>query len=479
MGLRRYETAIFVCAIIATLAIEAKISNSIAAEAITQLKTSSGLLVARQAIGRDCGPKATLDETCKALYLNDKVILAEHDLGITAVFPSNNNPLLVSIGTWTGGNACCGEDYILDFTKTPPLKLKGFGFGSDISRTKSGVVFQMFAGWDALGDELVGTYSYELGSGQPVKIRAVPVHKSSPLESKERSDDILADPMTRAPILNLIGKDQFAKFRSDMGISDPLRKIDGNVILGSGCMPHGCSSDYSMFVIDVIDNLAWAVEGEEDATGNPTVRIWGVLTPNDVVPLREIRGWLAQHRVPQWKASFVPLPDSVAQLYKRPRKTVAKIEAPQSLSESKTQDAPMRPNLPQPPSGEHLAIPLQKEGGTFVVAVSINGQITLKFTIDSGAADVSIPADVVMTLLRTGTLTREDFLGTQTYRLADGSTVPSQTFRIRSLKVGDRVVENVTGSVASVAGTLLLGQSFLSRFKSWSIDNQRQVLLLD
>ena len=36
--------------------------------------------------------------------------------------------------------------------------------------------------------------------------------------------------------------------------------------------------------------------------------------------------------------------------------------------------------------------------------------------------------------------------------------------------VGDVVVENVTGSVAPAQGSLLLGQSFLGRFKSWSID---------
>ena len=49
------------------------------------------------------------------------------------------------------------------------------------------------------------------------------------------------------------------------------------------------------------------------------------------------------------------------------------------------------------------------EGGTFVVPVRINDQITLKFVIDSGAADVSVPADVVMTLLRTGTITECGF----------------------------------------------------------------------
>jgi predicted aspartyl protease len=84
-----------------------------------------------------------------------------------------------------------------------------------------------------------------------------------------------------------------------------------------------------------------------------------------------------------------------------------------------------------------------------------------------------------MTLVRTGTITESDFLGNQTYRLADGSTVPSRRFVIRSLKVGDRVLEDVTGGIAPVAGSLLLGQSFLSRFKSWSIDNQRQALILN
>ena len=122
---------------------------------------------------------------------------------------------------------------------------------------------------------------------------------------------------------------------------------------------------------------------------------------------------------------------------------------------------------------------LVQDGGTFAVPVTINGQLTLKFVVDSGASDVSIPADVVMTLLRTDTITEADFLGRQTYRLADGSTLPSQQFTIRSLKVGDRVLENVIGSIAPVSGSLLLGQSFLSRFRSWSIDNERHALVLN
>jgi len=120
-----------------------------------------------------------------------------------------------------------------------------------------------------------------------------------------------------------------------------------------------------------------------------------------------------------------------------------------------------------------------RDGGVYVVPVLINGAITLDFVVDSGAADVTIPADVVMTLMRTGTLKKTDFLGEQTYTLADGSSAPSQTFRIRSLKIGNRVLENVDGSVSSVKGDLLLGQSFLGRFKTWSVDNSNHSLLLE
>ena len=124
-------------------------------------------------------------------------------------------------------------------------------------------------------------------------------------------------------------------------------------------------------------------------------------------------------------------------------------------------------------------VPLKPSGGTFIVPVTVNNTLQLAFTIDSGASDVTVPADVVLTLVRTGTISDTDFKGKRSYTLADGSSVQSRVFNIRSLTVGDRVLENVTGSVASVSGSLLLGQSFLRRFRSWSIDNQRMVLVLE
>jgi hypothetical protein len=127
---------------------------------------------------------------------------------------------------------------------------------------------------------------------------------------------------------------------------------------------------------------------------------------------------------------------------------------------------------------DQQSIKMERSGGVYVVNVRFNDTITLPAIVDSGASDVSIPADIVSTLMRTKTITGDDFLGAQTYILADGSKVPSHRFRIRSLKVGNRTVENVAAGIASVKGDILLGQSFLSKFKSWSVDNEQHTLIL-
>ena len=124
-------------------------------------------------------------------------------------------------------------------------------------------------------------------------------------------------------------------------------------------------------------------------------------------------------------------------------------------------------------------IALLRVGRAFKVHVVINGRMETDALVDSGATYVSIPADVISKLKLTGTLTDNDFTGTEAFLLADGSIVPAQTFRLQSLKVGNRVVENVIANSARPGAPFLLGLSFLTKFKSWSIDNDRGVLVLE
>ena len=129
------------------------------------------------------------------------------------------------------------------------------------------------------------------------------------------------------------------------------------------------------------------------------------------------------------------------------------------------------------PAGSE-SIQLERHGGTYMVPVRINKAITLPFILDSGSADVAIPADVFSTLLRTGTVMTSDFIGTGVYRLADGSETPSERFILHELGVGHYIVTSVIANVVPVKGDPLLGQSFLSKLPKWAIDNVRHVLIL-
>ena len=183
----------------------------------------------------------------------------------------------------------------------------------------------------------------------------------------------------------------------------------------------------------------------------------------------EGQGWLVDNPRKGW-VSLTRLGEAVAKLKRK--ELLQKLKVKLSVVSS-------RSVLSTPLPSSHREVPLKKEGGTFLVPVQINGAITLNFTIDSGAADVSVPADVFSTLRRTGTITDADITGERTYVLANGSKTKSVTFTIRSLRVGDKVVENVRGAVTPAEGSLLLGQSFLEHFKSWSFDNTKHQLVLE
>jgi predicted aspartyl protease len=154
---------------------------------------------------------------------------------------------------------------------------------------------------------------------------------------------------------------------------------------------------------------------------------------------------------------------------------------------SQSQAAPYPPYMPAPsvtssaivenePKDE---IQLQPYNGVFAVPVVINRAVSIPFVLDSGATDVLLPAEVVFTLIRTGTLSEGDFIGASSYVLANGSTLRSPRFNIREMRIGDQVVRNVVASVGpAVSSDPLLGQSFLSKLPSWTLDNKRHVLIL-
>jgi aspartyl protease family protein len=115
-------------------------------------------------------------------------------------------------------------------------------------------------------------------------------------------------------------------------------------------------------------------------------------------------------------------------------------------------------------------------GGVFVLPAVINGGTRSYFIVDSGAANVQIPEEVAEEMRRAGTLAESDFLGQRRFTLADGSGLQQRVFRLKSLQIGDRTMENVLAAVGAPRSRALLGQSFLRRLSWWKIDNVKNAM---
>jgi clan AA aspartic protease (TIGR02281 family) len=119
-------------------------------------------------------------------------------------------------------------------------------------------------------------------------------------------------------------------------------------------------------------------------------------------------------------------------------------------------------------------VALMEQGSALIVRATINGTATFKFEIDTGAGIVVLPRSVADKLV-----TPSDFLGMRTYVFGDGRQRVQPTYRLRSITVGGLTATDITCAIGDEEDTFLLGRSFLQRFKSWSIDNQRRVLALE
>ena len=108
----------------------------------------------------------------------------------------------------------------------------------------------------------------------------------------------------------------------------------------------------------------------------------------------------------------------------------------------------------------------QRMGGVFVLPATVNSTSTAYFIVDSGAANVQIPEELAEEMRRNGTLTEADSLGQRRFTLADGSGLQQRIVRLRSIKIGERTMENVMASVSPARSRALLGQSFLRRLSA-------------
>ena len=124
-------------------------------------------------------------------------------------------------------------------------------------------------------------------------------------------------------------------------------------------------------------------------------------------------------------------------------------------------------------------VALASSGGVLEVPVTINGLVRGNFTLDSGASVVVLSKEIFVELINKDGIKKNEYLGTEKYTIADGSVIEAPVFMIKKITVGDITVRDIKAAVSGTGGGLLLGQSFLRRFKKWHVDNETDELIIE
>ncbi len=137
-----------------------------------------------------------------------------------------------------------------------------------------------------------------------------------------------------------------------------------------------------------------------------------------------------------------------------------------------------KPTLTQLGNGP-TEVHMKKENGVYKIPVTVNGT-PMQFILDTGASLISLSSTEAEFMMKQGTITDDDLVGQSRFQDANGDISPGSIIRLKSVQIGDRVLENVHASVISGAkAPLLLGQSALSQFGKISLDYRRNIVTFD
>lgn len=125
-------------------------------------------------------------------------------------------------------------------------------------------------------------------------------------------------------------------------------------------------------------------------------------------------------------------------------------------------------------SGQRTVVKMEKVSGVYQIPIEVNG-VRMSFIFDTGASIISISQTEAMFLYKQGKLTADDIKGTANFSDANGDISEGTIVELKSIKIGDRVLNNVEASVVgNLTAPLLFGQSALGEFRKISIDNNRR-----
>jgi clan AA aspartic protease (TIGR02281 family) len=124
-------------------------------------------------------------------------------------------------------------------------------------------------------------------------------------------------------------------------------------------------------------------------------------------------------------------------------------------------------------------VQLESQDNAYFVSASINGSAPIRFALDTGSAITLITHNIALALERSGQLSMDDFVGSHSFTMANGTTDNQMVYRVKSLTIGGVTVHDVLISVGNDQAEPLLGLTVLQKFRSWSIDTESKTLTLN
>jgi len=122
---------------------------------------------------------------------------------------------------------------------------------------------------------------------------------------------------------------------------------------------------------------------------------------------------------------------------------------------------------------------IKSPGGVYEVPIEVNGS-KMNFIFDTGAGIISISTTEANFLIKQGTLSKEDIVGVANFSDANGDVSEGMIVRLKTIKIGNRVLKNVEASIVdNDRAPLLLGQSALSRFGKFTVDYSEGIITFE
>ncbi len=179
----------------------------------------------------------------------------------------------------------------------------------------------------------------------------------------------------------------------------------------------------------------------------------------------EVYRWTDEHGQEHWTGDLSQVP---------PGKRGEAFDSTQDEEPSRLQlfEGPPSSATRQSARGGVLRIPYEQHGNAILVYARLNDRVDAPFYVDTGAADVVVPAAVAARAgIHVGPGTPRE-----TYATANG-LVRQAVVSFDAIEVGEARVENVRGSVSESLPVGLLGTSFFNHF-TLQIDPAARMLTL-